>query len=121
MERIRFAAEVSVRRALGFAGLGVGTAVMGLVYDPVLALKTGATLLALIAAVLFYKAYRAPTRNFKETEVWILLDRDTSLNDQAAQRVIGGVLRETYRRYAEAIVLLAGAAWISSIVVALLM
>ena len=39
MDRIRVAAEISIGRAVGFGALAVATVVIGLIFEPVLALK----------------------------------------------------------------------------------
>lgn len=120
MERIRYLADFSVKRALSFAGLAIGLVVVGLSFEPVIALKAGAAMLTLISVVLFYKALMALQRNVKRTELWILLDRDVSLPEPQMQRVLGQVLRETYLRYAEGTALAAVIFWLSSLVCALM-
>ncbi len=99
-ERIRRCALLSVGRGVGFAGLAIGTTMVGLSYAPALALKTGAVLLALVAAVLWLKAVNAPRRRLNRTELWLLLDGETGLPAESAQRVVGGILRETHVRFA---------------------
>lgn len=120
MERIRYLAEVSVKRAIAFASLGIGMIILGLSYDPVVALKAGALMLTLTSAVLFYKGVAAPRRSVKRTELWILLDRRVSLPDAHMQRVLSQVLRETYFRYAEGTGMAAIGFWAASLVYALL-
>ena len=56
MDRIRYFAELSVLRALGFTGLGVMTLMLGLSFDPRLALRTGA-LLAWIMSLIYGIAF----------------------------------------------------------------
>lgn len=100
MERIRYLAELSVRRAVGFVGLGVGVTMLSLSYDAVLALKTASALLAITTVVLTWRAWLAPTRDIRDTEVWILMDQSRRPADPALQQLVGGILRETYLRYA---------------------
>jgi hypothetical protein len=116
VERIRYLADFSVKRALAFAGLAIGMVVLGLSFAPVVALKSGAAMLTLISVVLFYKGLTALQRNVKRTELWILLDRNVSLPEPQMQRVLGQVLRETYLRYAEGTAIAAIVFWIASLV-----
>ncbi|MGE0254203.1 MAG: hypothetical protein AB7N54_07845 [Alphaproteobacteria bacterium] len=118
VDRIRVCAELSIRRALGFTLLGILVAQFGLSWDAGLALKTGAVLMALVFAVLLWKAYGAPTYPYRRTETWLLLDRQHDLPEDVAQRTIGGVLRDIYLRYATWAAALAGAQWLVALAVA---
>jgi hypothetical protein len=100
VDRIRAAAEISVGRAVGFGALAVGTVVIGLVFEPVLALKTGGALTLLMVAVLLLKSEQARTRPYRRTEVWLILDRRLGLPEDRAQRMVSQVLHDTYDRYA---------------------
>lgn len=120
MDRIEYFAEISIRRALAFATLGVMTAMVGLSYDPATALKTGAVLTGIVATMLAWKARRALTSPYRSTEVWMLLDRRHDLPEGRAQQVIGGVLSRLYRRYAELAGYAAALLWFSSLAYALL-
>jgi hypothetical protein len=97
---VRRAAETSVGRAVGFGALAIGCVILGLGGYPVLALRVGAACTMLMAVILLLKALQAPSRPFRRTEVWLLLDRPHWIAPQLAQRLIGGALRETFRRYA---------------------
>ena len=48
--RIEQAARISITRALGFSTLGILTTMVGVSFDPPLCLKTGAVLVAIVAA-----------------------------------------------------------------------
>ena len=102
MDQIERAAKISVGRAVGFATLAIATAVLGLIFDPTLAFKTGGALTLLMAAVLWLKAELAPSQPYRSTEVWLLLDQRLGLPDEYAQRVVSTVLRSVYRRFARA-------------------
>ena len=116
MDRIRYFAEVSVLRALGFTGLGVMTLMLGLSFDPALALRTAAVLLGITGAVLIVKAVNAVRRNYRRTEVWILLGRQIEFPEHRAQQIIGTVLKDTYTRYARMVLTGAAVAWILSLI-----
>ena len=65
MDRIQVAAEISIGRAVGFGALAVGTVVLGLIFEPVLALKTGSALTLLMALVLLLKSEQARSRPYR--------------------------------------------------------
>jgi hypothetical protein len=97
---VRRAAEISVGRAVGFGALAIGCVVLGLASFPVLALRSGAALTMLMAAILLLHALRAPARPFRRTEVWLILGRPQRLSPALAQRLIGTTLRDVLQRYA---------------------
>lgn len=99
MERILYYADLSVRRACGFAALAIFTTMVGVSAMPMLAAKIGAVMSAAVALVLLLKAINAPRKPYRRTELWILLDRRHDLPETHAQRVLMGALRDTYLRY----------------------
>lgn len=99
-ERIERAAEVSVGRGVGFAALAIGTAMAGLSFDLVLALKSGATLAMLTSAILALKALAAPRTRYKRTETWILLEPRPALPPERAQMIVAAARRRVLGRYA---------------------
>ena len=61
-----------------------------------LAARIGGVLCVALALVLAGYAWRAPTRPYKRTELWLILAKDKRPPAAYAQRVIGAVLRDTY-------------------------
>jgi hypothetical protein len=120
VDRIQLAAETSIGRAVGFGSLAIGTVVFGLVFDPVLALKSGGALTLLMAAILQLKAERARSQPYRSTEVWLLLDRQLDLPDVHAQRMVSSVLRSVYQRYAKASFAVAVGFWMLALALQLL-
>ena len=92
MDRIQVAAEISIGRAVGFGALAVGTAMLGLIFEPALALKTGSALTLLMAVILLLKAARALSQPYQPTEVWLILDKRHGLPEDCAQRMVSQVL-----------------------------
>ncbi|MGH6929161.1 MAG: hypothetical protein ACREEV_12670 [Dongiaceae bacterium] len=88
-----------------------------LIHEPVLSFRSGAILCALAAAVLYVKSRRAPHRNHRDTELWLLLGRDSQLPDAYAGRIINSVLAEIYWRHACYAVYVAGGLWLLAVVV----
>lgn len=116
MEEIEAAAEISIGRAVGFGALAIGTVVLGLIFEPALALKTGGALTLLMAAVLQLKAERAPFQPYRRTEAWLILDKRLSLPDDHAQRIVSQALRAVYHRYARLSLAVALGLWLLGLV-----
>jgi hypothetical protein len=117
-------ADVSIRRACGFAGLAVTTVMMGLSYDMALSFRIGAEMLALLVLGLVFAALRAPRRNLRHSEVYALL-RDAGLpRSQLASREmqdeIALVLRDRLYWHAERIGAVALGLWGASALLALI-
>ena len=115
MDRIRSLASLSVGRACFFAGFAIWAAMFGLITEPMLALRVGAALVSIVACVLLIKARNAPERPYRETEVWLLMDRQTDLPADRVQRAIGGALADIYARYARYALAIAGLFWLLAI------
>jgi hypothetical protein len=101
MDRIRYFANVSVRRAVTFPALGILTVFMGLSWNWVLDLGVTAILLSLLAASLVVCAWRADRKHYQDREVWLLLDQWHGLPEPHAHHTISHIMRETFLRYAE--------------------
>lgn len=98
---IENAAYVSVGRACGFAGLAIFCVVVGLSFDASLAALVGGKLSIMLCAVLLIFARRAPSRNYKKTETWLILKRGDRPQSDVAQRLIGETLRNVYLWFAQ--------------------
>ncbi|MFN4165041.1 MAG: hypothetical protein ACK4GK_10735 [Ferrovibrio sp.] len=99
-QRVRTLAIHSVGRGCFFAALAIWCVMIGLIAEPLQALKAGAILTMLAACVLLLKAGHVTRASYKKTEVWILLGRQIELTPEVAQRIITGALRELYLRCA---------------------
>ena len=119
MNRIREAAHHSVARGCGFAGLAIGTVMIGLSYDPHLSLRSGAILVTLMAVVLKLFALRAPNRDPRHTETWLLLEPDDLPPMPASRRLVCRVLAETYASFSRWIFAGALALWAADLLLAL--
>jgi hypothetical protein len=112
LHRIEDAAEISVGRAVGFGALAIATAVLGLIFDPAMAFKTGGALTLLMAAILWLKLERARSQPYRSTEVWLILDNRLGLPDEHAQRMVSAALCAVYRRYARVSAAVAVGLWL---------
>lgn len=99
-ERVLVCAEFSVLRGVGFASLAISTTMFAFAFELSRSFMAGAILAGVMAAILGLKALAAPAKRYKKTEVWILLEKKIGLSDERAQKVIGGVLRSVYIRFA---------------------
>lgn len=120
MDRIRVLAALSVRRACGFAALAIVTVMFGLAADPGLSLRSGAVLTSVAVAVLLWKALEAPNRNYRHTELWIMLDRTPGIPETKVGRFINDVLHEVYLWHAERAAAIAFGLWVLVFVTQLL-
>ncbi len=119
MDRIRYLADLSIRRGCGFGLIAIATAAVGMSWDAVLALKLAAICASAMVAILLVKAMQAPTRNYKRTEVWIMLEKRHDLPESRAQQVFGSILRERYMWHATVTATAAGVLWLATLAVAL--
>jgi hypothetical protein len=120
LHRIEDAAEISVGRAVGFGTLAIVTAVLGLIFDPAMAFKTGGGLTLLMAAILWLKLEHARRQPYRSTEVWLILDRRVGMPDEHAQRVVSAALRSVYARYARISAIVAVGLWLLGLLCQLL-
>jgi len=117
MEILRTLADLSIRRACGFAALGIGTVMLGLSYDLVLSFRSGAILTSIVCGVIWLRAWISPWRDIRDTEMWMLLahERRHLTRGPDAGRVAeaaGAVLRERLIWHAERVALAAFALWL---------
>lgn len=101
MNEIEKLADLSVKRGCAFALLAITTVMTGLAGMPLIALKSGAILLALMVAVLSFRAVFAANQSCRRTEVWVMLGQNRRPPEAQAQRLISEALRAAYWRYAE--------------------
>lgn len=119
LDRIRELADISIRRGCGFGLIAIGTASVGASFDAFVAVKLAAICASAMVAILFIKAMQAPTRPYRHTEVWIMLERRHGLPEQRAQQVFGNILRERYMWHATVTATGAGILWFATIALVL--
>lgn len=119
MEAIREACDISIRRACGFGLLAIWTTMVGLSYEPLLAVRVGAVLTAVMCLVLLIRAQGALSRPYRRTEVWLILNKKHDLPEARAQQVFGNILRDRYLWHATAAGGLALVLWMIGIVLSL--
>ena len=104
IERIAF---ISVARACGFAWLAIFCIAFSLSFQPPLAAFAGGVLCLLVSLILMFYAMRARKRDYKRTELWLMLAKEHRPDPAIAQQVIGEILRDTYLRFARQAVMFA--------------
>ncbi len=119
MDRIKYLADLSIRRGCGFGLIAIATASVGMSSDALLALKLASICASAMVAILLVKAMHAPTRNYKRTEVWIMLEKRHDLPELRAQQVFGNILRERYMWHATVTAAAAGILWLATLAIAL--
>ncbi|MFZ4808768.1 MAG: hypothetical protein ACOYLQ_16050 [Hyphomicrobiaceae bacterium] len=120
MRSIEELAEFSVARGCGFGLIAIGTFVVGLSDDMVLALKAGGLMLLMMAVILLIRAKAAQVVSHKRTEIWVMMPVEQRPPPGIAQKVIATVLRDVYLKYALQTAVGAGGLLIASMVLAAL-
>lgn len=111
MEQIRLLAYESVLRACGFGSLAIFCVMVGLSFDARAAFQAGGFLTVLMTLILIYKAWEAPGRSHRRTELWLYLPKEQRPPDHVAQWAVATALRETYLTFARWTSLIAIVMW----------
>jgi hypothetical protein len=116
MDILPILADLSIRRACGFAALAIGTVMLALSYDMALALRSGAVLASLMCGVLWAMAWGTPLRDIRRTELWSMLAaerRHLTLGPDAPRlrALASRVLRDRLVWHGERIAVAALALW----------
>jgi hypothetical protein len=94
MEKLRRAAFLSIGRAVSFSAFAILTVMLGLSFEPVLALQTGGILLLILLVGLLLKAHRSHSADYRRSEAWLLLGKNDRPDERYAREVMGTALRE---------------------------
>ena len=114
---IRRYAELSVRRGCGFALMAIVTAMVGFSGEPWIAVRSGAVFVLIAAVVLFWKGWTARSRNYRHTELWLMIEDAPALPRERLQSLIGGILAEVYFSHARVAAYVAVAMCVIAVVV----
>ena len=96
MEKLSRSLSSALAAESAFAGLGIFVVMVGLSFDPVLALRSGGVLLLILLAGLLLKAQHVARTDYRRTEAWLLLDRAERPDETHAGRTCRTALREAY-------------------------
>ncbi len=111
MEEMRKAAFESVSRGCAFAFLAIACVMMGFVHEPRLVFQAGGILTLIMTFILMLKSRQALTRDYKRTEMWILLPKDFRPPERYAQWAAATVLRDAYLTFAQYTALISIILW----------
>lgn len=117
MDELRNAAIGSVARGCGFGVLAIACVMIGFAHDLVRALQAGGILVTLMTTILLLKAHTAPTKPYKRTEAWLMLDPAKRPRPEHAQWAFGTVLRQVYSEFARRTAVFAFALWTLALIV----
>jgi hypothetical protein len=100
MEAMRRIAYTTVLRACAFASLAIFCVMIGLSFLPRSAFQAGGFLSMVMTLVLVLKAREARTKNYRHTELWLYLPRESRPPQAVAQQTISTLMREIYLQFA---------------------
>jgi hypothetical protein len=119
MQKVEELALISVGRGVGFAALGIATMMLGLSADLLNCLKAGGILTLITSLILLMKGARAPQKDYKRTEVWIMMTPAERESTKGAQGMIGEVLKRTYFTFALHTALVSGGLFLFAMLISL--
>jgi hypothetical protein len=96
MEEMRRVAFECALRACGFGCLGIFCMMIGLSFEPRLAFQAGGLLTLVMAVALILKSFQARTQDYRRTEMWLYLPKQSRPPKDCAQLITANVLRDTY-------------------------
>jgi hypothetical protein len=100
MEEMRRIAFECAFRACAFGSLAIFCVMIGLSFEPRAAFQAGGLLTMIMAAILILKSYLARTQDYRRTEMWLYLPKESRPPKAYAQWASATVLRETYLTFA---------------------
>jgi hypothetical protein len=119
MEHLRLVAFQSIARGCGFAGFAIFCVVAGVSFEPLLAARTGGILMTLMTVILLYKAREALVRDYRRSEMWIMLDRANRPPEAYARWAAPTVLRDAYLWFAQYAAAIAIVFWVVALAISL--
>lgn len=100
-DRLEELADLSIARGCGFAGLAIVCVMVGCAFDPSFAFEIGGAGCLAMTGVLLVKAWRAPWKPHRGTEVWVMLSKEERPPDAVAQALVARVRRRACLRWAD--------------------
>ena len=100
MQKIDQLAHACVARGCGFAMLAIATFMVGLSAEFALALRAGGYSCLLMSLVLITMGWRAASKPYNRTELWLMLEPNERPQPAVAQTVIATARREAFLDFA---------------------
>lgn len=116
MDHMRRCAYASVLRACGFAALAIFCFMFGTAFDLQLSLRAGGVFTTIVMLALLYKAQEALTKDYRKSEMWMMLPKDLWPPEAVAKRMGNLVLHETYLNVAKYTALISAVMWAAALV-----
>lgn len=111
MDQMRRFAYASILRACGFAALATFCLMFGTAFDLHLAFRAGAVSATIVLFALLYKADEALRKDYRKTEMWMMLPKEERPPATVAQRMTNTILHETYLNVAKYTALICICMW----------
>jgi hypothetical protein len=112
MEELRKAAFISVARGCGFGMLAIICVMVGLSFNPRAVFQAGGLLTLLMALILILKARNALTKDYKKTEMWLILPENFRPPERYAQWATATVMRDAFLTFAQYTALISIVMWL---------
>jgi hypothetical protein len=119
MEELRKAAFTSVARACGFGMLAIICVMVGMSFDPHAVFKAGGIMTLMMTFILILKARHALTKDYKKTEMWLILPENFRPPERYAQWATATVMRDAYFTFAQYTALISIVMWIVALLMGL--
>jgi hypothetical protein len=100
VDEMRRIAYETVVRACAFASLAIFCVMIGLSFLPRAAFQAGGFLSILMTLVLVLKAREARTKDYRRTEMWLYLPRESRPPQALAQKMVSTLMHEIYLQFA---------------------
>ena len=97
---MRRIAYETVVRACAFASLAIFCVMIGLSFLPRAAFQAGGFLSILMTLVLVLKAREARTKDYRRTEMWLYLPKESRPPQALAQKMVSRLMHEIYLQFA---------------------
>jgi hypothetical protein len=120
MEHIRAIAYETVLRACGFGSLAIFCVMVGLSFNARAAFQAGGFLTMMMSLILIYKAWEAPNKSHRRTELWLYLPKDLRPPEGYAQWAVATAMRETCLKFARWTSLIAIVMWVLALTFSIL-
>ncbi len=112
MEELRKAAFISVARGCGFGMLAIICVMVGMSFNPRAVFQAGGLLTLLMALILILKARNALTKDYKKTEMWLILPENFRPPERYAQWATATVMRDAFLTFAQYTALISIVMWL---------
>jgi hypothetical protein len=116
MDHIRVIAYETVLRACGFGALAIFCVMVGMSFQPRIAFQAGGILTLMMVVILIYKAWEAPSKNHRRTELWLYLPKELRPPESYAQWAVATAMRETCLTFARWTAAIAVVMWLLALV-----